>query len=111
MVLTETVGTGAMALPGHTVTVDIKASLAGGQALSIPSLSGQQQFVLGSGTVIRGLEHALRGMHCGGYRRLELPPALAFGAQGVAGAVPPGASLNLELRLLTADPTPPLSVG
>ncbi len=109
--LTDRTGDGPMALPGQTVTVSVKADLADGRELDLPSLSGEQRFILGAGSVIRGLEHALRGMRCGGSRAVRLPAALAFGAHGVAGVVPPGASLKLELRLLAADPTLPHPVG
>lgn len=110
-VLAEAPGDGAQAWPGQTLRVELSACHPDGRRIQLPSLTGNQAFVLGGGAVIRGLEHALRGMRVGGTRRVELPPALAFGAQGVAGSVPPGATLVLEIRLLSAAPTPPPRLG
>lgn len=104
-------GAGPAVLPGQTVRVSVDAALDGGRRLSLPDLTGEQTLVLGEGRVIRGLEHGLAGLRVGGHRRLTVPPALAFGAQGVPGSVPPGATLIVELRLLAVAPTPPPRVG
>jgi FKBP-type peptidyl-prolyl cis-trans isomerase len=110
-VVADTPGDGAQAWPGQTLRVHVAAWHVDGRPLELPSLTGETHLVLGGGTMIRGLEHALRGMRVGGLRRVELPPALAFGARGASGSVPPGATLVLEIRLLAAAPTPPPRVG
>ena len=107
----ETQGDGPEAWPGQTLQVELQAWRADGRALELPELNGEHALVLGGGAMIRGLDHALLGMRVGGTRRVELPPALAFGASGVAGSVPPGATLVLEIRLRAAAPTPPPRVG
>ncbi|KFQ90752.1 FK506-binding protein 15, partial [Nipponia nippon] len=54
---------------------------------------------LGSGKVIKGWEEGMMGMKKGGRRYLIIPPAWAYGAQGVAGRVPPDSTLVFEVEL------------
>ncbi|XP_062361514.1 FK506-binding protein 15 isoform X2 [Cinclus cinclus] len=54
---------------------------------------------LGSGKVIKGWEEGMLGMKKGGRRFLIIPPAWAYGAQGVAGRVPPDTTLVFEVEI------------
>ncbi|XP_039939615.1 FK506-binding protein 15 isoform X3 [Hirundo rustica] len=54
---------------------------------------------LGSGKVIKGWEEGMLGMKKGGRRFLIIPPAWAYGAQGVAGRVPPDSTLVFEVEV------------
>ncbi|XP_057275241.1 FK506-binding protein 15 isoform X2 [Pezoporus wallicus] len=54
---------------------------------------------LGSGKVIKGWEEGMMGMKKGGRRYLIIPPAWAYGAQGVAGRVPPDSTLIFEVEV------------
>ncbi|XP_010217286.1 PREDICTED: FK506-binding protein 15 [Tinamus guttatus] len=54
---------------------------------------------LGSGKVIKGWEEGMMGMKKGGRRCLIIPPALAYGAQGVSGRVPPDSTLVFEVEV------------
>ncbi|XP_054249265.1 FK506-binding protein 15 [Indicator indicator] len=54
---------------------------------------------LGSGKVIKGWEEGMMGMKKGGRRYLIIPPAWAYGAQGVPGRVPPDSTLVLEVEV------------
>lgn len=59
------------------------------------------QFKLGDGEVIKGWEQGFAGMRQGGTRTLRIPPALAYGEQGV-GDIPGGADLEFEMELKEA---------
>lgn len=54
---------------------------------------------LGSGKVIKGWEEGMLGMKKGGRRFLIIPAAWAYGAQGVAGRVPPDSTLVFEVEV------------
>ncbi|KAH0615480.1 hypothetical protein JD844_004778 [Phrynosoma platyrhinos] len=52
---------------------------------------------LGSGKVIKGWEEGMTGLKKGGRRFLVVPPALAYGSQGVANRIPPDSTLAFEV--------------
>nr|XP_056716960.1 FK506-binding protein 15 [Euleptes europaea] len=54
---------------------------------------------LGSGKVIKGWEEGMIGMKKGGRRFLLVPPALAYGSQGVASRIPPDSTLAFEVEV------------
>lgn len=104
-----TVGTGATAVSGVTVTVHYTGWLYDGSQAD--QKGGQFEtsrgttpftFVLGAGQVIPGWDQGLVGMRVGGLRRLVIPPSLAYG--GVRnGIIPPNATLVFEVELLEAQ--------
>lgn len=96
-----TVGTGAEAKAGNTVTVDYTGWLSDGTQFDSSVGSGQPfQFGLGQGMVIPGWDQGVAGMKVGGKRRLLIPPALGYGDQGAGGVIPPGAVLIFDVELL-----------
>lgn len=97
-----TVGTGAEAKAGDTVTVHYTGWLTDGTQFD-SSLDRSQpfQFVLGQGQVIPGWDQGVAGMKVGGQRRLTIPPDLGYGAAGAGGVIPPNATLVFEVELLS----------
>jgi FKBP-type peptidyl-prolyl cis-trans isomerase len=96
-----TVGTGAPARAGQTVTVHYSGWLDNGKKFDSSVDRGQPfSFPLGAGRVIKGWDEGVQGMKVGGKRKLIIPSALGYGARGAGGAIPPHATLIFEVELL-----------
>ena len=94
-------GDGAEATNGKTVVVHYTGWLSDGTKFDSSLDRGQPfEFALGAGNVIPGWEQGVAGMKVGGTRRLTIPPALGYGAQGAGGVIPPNATLLFEIELL-----------
>lgn len=101
------VGSGPVAKSGSNVTVNYTGWLAStcqkfDSSYDSHGGQGAQPFsvVLGQGQVIKGWDEGLLGMRAGGIRRLYLPSALAYGAQG-AGTIPPDADLIFDVQMVS----------
>jgi hypothetical protein len=53
-------------------------------------------------SLMNGLFYGVEGMRVGGTRRLEIAPHLAYGVSCVAGVIPAGALLTVEITILEA---------
>ena len=103
-----TVGTGAEAKSGQTVTVhytgwlyDPKATYKHGKKFDSSKDHGEPfEFKLGAGMVIRGWDQGVAGMKIGGKRTLVIPSELGYGSRGAGGAIPPNATLVFDVELL-----------
>ena len=96
-----TVGGGAIASQGQTVSVHYTGWLENGTKFdSSKDRNEPFEFKLGSGQVIRGWDEGVAGMKIGGVRRLTIPPQLGYGDRGAGGVIPPKATLIFEVELL-----------
>ena len=99
-----TMGCGAQVRTGQNVTVEYTGWLQSGKEFDSSRSSGRQPFVfpLGEQQVIAGFDQGVMGMHIGGKRRLVIPPALGYGAQGVPPVIPPNATLVFNVEVVAA---------
>lgn len=96
-----TVGDGAEAVAGKTVSVHYTGRLTDGSKFDSSLDRGEPfSFRLGAGQVIKGWDQGVAGMKVGGKRKLTIPPELGYGAGGFPGAIPPNATLVFEVELL-----------
>ena len=96
-----TLGTGATATPGKSVTVHYTGWLTNGKKFDSSVDRGQPfVFALGGGQVIKGWDEGVAGMKVGGKRQLKVPPTSGYGPQGAGGVIPPNATLIFDVELL-----------
>ena len=99
-----TVGTGAMAEAGQTVSVHYTGWLENGKKFDSSVDRGQPfSFPLGAGRVIKGWDEGVKGMKVGGKRKLTIPSKLGYGAQGAGGVIPPNATLIFDVESCVLD--------
>jgi len=109
-IVDTTVGTGAVAENGETVTVNYVGKLDDGSTFD-SSFSRNQpfSFVLGNngpGGVIQGWNLGVLGMKVGGTRELTIPSDLGYGANGYPPVIPGNATLHFTITLLAVSSTP-----
>lgn len=95
-----TVGTGAEAKTGNTVSVNYRGTLLNGTVFDSSYDRGTPfSFTLGQNSVIQGWEQGILGMKVGGTRKLVIPPDLAYGPIA-RGPIPANSTLVFEVELL-----------
>jgi peptidylprolyl isomerase len=96
-------GDGAVAKSGDTVQVHyVGVAYSTGEEFDASWNRGEPlQFRLGVGQVIAGWDQGVQGMKVGGRRQLIIPPDLAYGERGAAGAIAPGETLIFVCDLVS----------
>jgi FKBP-type peptidyl-prolyl cis-trans isomerase len=86
---------------GNIVTVDYIGTLADGTKFdSTMDRKKPFKFRVESGEVIKGWDQGIVQMSKGERSRMTIPPALAYGAKGFPGLIPPNTPIVFEVSLL-----------
>lgn len=94
-------GTGEAITNGKTAVVHYTGKFENGTVFDSSKTRGTPfEFQLGAGMVIKGWDLGVAGMKVGETRMLTIPAELAYGASGIPGAIPGGATLIFEVELL-----------
>jgi FKBP-type peptidyl-prolyl cis-trans isomerase FkpA len=95
-------GTGASPLATDTVKVHYKGTFPDGKEFdSSYSRNAPTEFPLNR--VIPCWTEGVQLMKTGGKAKLVCPPAIAYGARGAGGVIPPNATLHFEIELLAIN--------
>lgn len=97
------VGDGAEVKPGDNVKVHYKGTIAQTGQKFDSSYDRGEPIDIGLAQVIPGWQQGVPGMKVGGKRRLIIPSALGYGAQGNQ-AIPPNSDLVFEIEVLAINP-------
>jgi FKBP-type peptidyl-prolyl cis-trans isomerase len=96
-----TLGTGPQVKSGDTISIHYLGTLIDGTKFDSSYDRGQPfETQIGVGMVIPGWDQGIIGLQVGGKRRLTIPYQLAYGEEGVPGAIPPKATLVFEVELV-----------
>ena len=94
-------GQGEEAKDGDNVSVHYIGTLEDGTKFDSSIDRGTPfDFNLGAGQVIKGWDLGVLGMKIGEKRKLIISSILAYGENGIPGAIPPNATLIFEVELL-----------
>ena len=97
-------GTGTQeAKAGDTVSVQYTGKLIDGTKFDSSYDRGGKpfSFTVGAGQVIKGWDQGLLGAKAGEKRTLTIPSDLAYGANGIPGVIPGGATLVFDVEVIS----------
>lgn len=94
-------GTGKQAYKGATVKVHYTGYLLDGKIFDSSVLREEPlEFQVGVGMVIKGWDEGISMMKVGSMYRFIIPPALGYGSQEIAGAIPANSTLIFDCELV-----------
>ena len=101
-------GIGENAKPGKKVTMNYTGKLMDGKAFDSnidPKFNHVSPFTftLGQGNVIKGWDEGVQLLNIGTKATFYIPSALAYGPNGMGGAIPPNAVLLFDVELVAID--------
>jgi peptidylprolyl isomerase len=100
-VVSDSEGVGRPAVDGDTVTIDYRIFLENGREVLSDT---EYRFILGTGSVIGGIDDAVQGMRITGRRKILCPPHRHWGrGQYGNGAIPADETLTIEIELDSID--------
>jgi len=101
-------GTGETPKRGNLVKVHYTGTLTDGTKFdSSYDRKEPIEFVVGTGQVIPGWDEGIMLLKVGSKAKLVIPPELAYGERGAGGVIPPNATLNFDVELVSVEPGPP----
>lgn len=88
---------------GNNITVEYTGTFEDGTVFGDTRIEEREplSFLLGQGEVIAGWDEGLATLTAGSRRQLIIPPALAYGVNGIPGVIPPNSTLIFDVELLT----------
>ena len=95
-------GTGAVATRGKNVSIHYRGTSTDGKLVDdsrIKFVPTPFNFVLGTNSLIPGMEEGIEGMKVGGVRRITIPPELGYGNRAL-GDLPANSTLIFEVELV-----------
>jgi FKBP-type peptidyl-prolyl cis-trans isomerase len=95
-------GTGAVVKSGDRIMVHYTGTFDDGRVFDTSKGKDTFKIQIGTAQVIRGWDEAIPGMKIGEIRKMTIPPAAGYGAQG-KGPVPPNATLHFEVELVNTQ--------
>ncbi|MFI5448032.1 FKBP-type peptidyl-prolyl cis-trans isomerase [Polaromonas sp. UC242_47] len=93
-------GSGASPAATDTVKVHYRGTFPGGKEFD-SSYSRNEPTEFPLNRVIACWTEGVQKMKVGGKAKLTCPPAIAYGARGAGGVIPPNATLEFEIELLS----------
>ncbi len=100
----EKIGDGVEASAGKLMTVHYTGRLTDGTKFDSSVDRNQPfRFMLGVGQVIKGWDDGVQGMKVGGKRTLLIPSHMAYGERGAGAVIPPNATLEFDVELLSVE--------
>jgi peptidylprolyl isomerase len=97
-------GDGPQPQEGQKVAVHYSGQLQDGTIFDSSEDHGEPiVFNIGRGQVIKGWDEGISQLNVGSKARLTIPPELAYGERGIAGVIPPNATLIFDVQLIAVD--------